>query len=193
MAMSDYSLSDIAAVTDGGMGGSNNNSLIWIILFFAIFGFGNGNGFGGNSNQATAATQYEILSGQQFETVNNKLNDISNGLCNSTYALNQSITGEGRALQSQLAQCCCDTRVGLQALGANIDQQTCAITNAVHAEGEATRALINQNTMQRLRDDNADLRLRLSQCDQNAALKPCPIPAYNVPNPNCCYNGCNNF
>ena len=194
MAMSEYSLADIAAAADGGLGGGNN-SLIWIILFFAIFGFGNGNGFGGN-NDATAAAQQEILYGQQFQAIRDKQNEIGNGLCNSTFALNNSITGEGRAIQTQLAQCCCDTRVGLQALSANVDQQTCAITNAVHAEGEATRALINENTMQRLRDDNTDLRFRLSQCDQNAYLvntlkTPCPVPAYQVPNPNCCYQpGC---
>ena len=199
--MDNYSLSDIRAATgaDNGMGAFGGDGLIWLVVLF-LFGFGGfgGNGFGnrdGFGPGATAAAQNEILLGQKFNGVENKLNQIGDGICNSTYALNNSITGEGRALQNQLAQCCCDTRLGIATLGANIDQQTCAITTAVHAEGEATRAMLRENEIQALRDKVSDLQLRSSQCDQNAylinALKaPCPIPAYTVPNPNCCYGGC---
>ena len=68
-------------------------------------------------------------------------------------------------------------------------QNTCAITNAIHAEGEATRALINANVMQELRDKlearDRDIMVRdfqLSQLSQTASLvgelRPCAKPAY---------------
>ena len=194
--MDNLSVADALALKgdNGGAFGNGDNGFIWVILLFFLFmqnGFGQ-NGFGPG---ATAAAQNEILLGQKFNGVENKLNQIGDGICNSTYALNNSVTSEGRAMQAQLAQCCCDTRLGIANLGANIDQQTCAITTAVHAEGEATRAMIRDNEIQALRDKVQDLSFGLSQCRQNEYLvgkltPPCPIPAYTVPNPNCCYTDC---
>jgi len=53
MAMSDYSLSDLAAATGGGGGGlfggrGGDSDLLALIILFAIFGNGFGNGFVGN-------------------------------------------------------------------------------------------------------------------------------------------------
>lgn len=68
-------------------------------------------------------------------------------------------------------------------------KNTCDITTAIHNEGEATRALINANTMQALRDKLEDrdrelmtANFQLSQQAQNAyllnELRPCAKPAY---------------
>ena len=112
-----FSLSDVAAVTrdnnDGTFGG---NGAWWIIILF-LFVF-MGGGFWGNrqgdyGQYATAATQQEILFGQQFGQLNDRLTNIGNGICDSTLALNNSITSEGRALQSQLAECCCENRAAI--------------------------------------------------------------------------------
>jgi ribosomal protein L29 len=65
----------------------------------------------------------------------------------------------------------------------------CDVAGAIHAEGEATRALINATTMQELRDKLADrdrelmtANFQLSQQAQNAYLineiRPCAKPAY---------------
>ena len=65
----------------------------------------------------------------------------------------------------------------------------CDIAGAIHAEGEATRALINQNTIQELRDKlearDREVMTRdfqLSQLAQNQFLvneiRPCAKPAY---------------
>ena len=65
----------------------------------------------------------------------------------------------------------------------------CDVATAIHAEGEATRALINATTMQELRDKLADkdrdlmtANFQLSQQAQNAYLineiRPCARPAY---------------
>ena len=157
------SLSDIAAVTRNNDGdGWGNGGAWWIIILF-LFVFMNG-GFWGNrqgdyGQYATAATQQEILFGQQFGQLNDRLTNIGNGICDSTFALNNSITAEGRALQAQLAECCCENRLATANLGAQVDRQTCDITAAIHAEGEATRALIQTNEIQALRDKVSALEM----------------------------------
>ena len=71
----------------------------------------------------------------------------------------------------------------------NIDGVKYDLSNAIHAEGEATRALINANTIQMLRDKLEDrdrelltANFQLSQQAQNAYLineiRPCARPAY---------------
>ena len=157
------SLSDIAAVTrNNDCDGWGNGGAWWIIILF-LFVFMNG-GFWGNrqgefGQYATAATQQEILFGQQFGQLNDRLTNIGNGICDSTFALNNSITAEGRALQGQLAECCCENRLATANLGAQVDRQTCDITAAIHAEGEATRALIQTNEIQALRDKVSALEM----------------------------------
>lgn len=158
---SGYSLADIRAATgdDNGFGG--NNGIWWLALLF-IFGMG---GLGGWNRQgeygqfATAASQQEILFGQQFGQINDRLTSIGNGICDSTFALNSAITTEGRNLSTQLANCCCENRLATANLSAQLNQNTCDITTAIHAEGEATRALIQQNEMQALRDKVSSLEM----------------------------------
>ena len=71
----------------------------------------------------------------------------------------------------------------------NIDSVKYDLSNAIHAEGEATRALINANTIQELRDKlearDREVMVRdfqLSQLAQNQYLvneiRPCAKPAY---------------
>ena len=80
-------------------------------------------------------------------------------------------------------------------------KNTCEITTAIHNEGEATRALINANTMQALRDKLADkdrelmtANFQLSQQAQNAYLineiRPCARPAYLTCSPYTTANFC---
>lgn len=93
-----------------------------------------------------------------------------------------------------LQQCCCDTKGLIKDLAAENYKNTCEITTAIHAEGETTRALINQNTMQELRDrlaekdkDNLQLQFQTSQQAQNMllinTLRPFPIPSYQTCSP----------
>lgn len=163
--LDNYSLSDLrAAVGDDGAWGGNG--AIWLVLLFLFWGF-NGNGWnrqGEFGQYATAASQQEILFGQQFGQLNDRLTRIDNGICDSTFALNNSITTEGRNLSSQIAQCCCDNRLATANLAAQMDRQTCDITTAIHAEGEATRALIQTNEIQALRDKVSSLEMDSRFC-----------------------------
>ena len=185
--MNEMSVADVMALQNDGNGFGGNGGFIWVVLLFFLFMRGGEGGYGGAG--ATAATQHEILLGQQFEGVNNKLNSLGDGLCNGFYSLNNSVMGEGRAIQTQLAECCCNTQLAIKDVMAGI-----------HAEGEATRAMFRENEIQSLRDKVTDLQLRSSQCDQNAylvnALRPCPVPAYITCSPYQVYGnncgGCGN-
>lgn len=188
MDASNYSLADIRAATEGDRDDGFGNGAWWIIILF-LFVFMGGGGLWGNRQSdygqyATAASQQEILYGQQFQGLNSALQRISDGICNSTYALNNAITGEGRNMQMQMADCCCKTQTAIANLAAQTDRQTCAITTAIHAEGEQTRALMQANTIQQLRDKVNELQLGQSQCAQNAylvnTLRPYPVPTYNA-------------
>ena len=180
--MDNLSIADALALKgneNNGFGGNGGGDFLLILILFLFFGM-NGNGFGQNGfgGAATAATQNEILMGQQFDRVNQKQDAIAQGLCDSTYALNNSIK-----------ECCCNT----QLLGKDI-------LAGIHAEGEATRAMIQSNEVQNLRDKVTDLQVGLSQCRQNEYLvnkltPPCPVPAYITCSPYQSYNpcGCNGF
>ena len=146
--MDTMSLSDIAAVTrnndaDGWGGGS-----WWIIVLF-LFAF-MGGGFGWNrqgelGQYATAATQQEILFGQQFGQINDRLTNIGNGICSLGYEMqgnigqlgkevalaqngtNMTIMQTGNNIQTQLAECCCTTQRAIDSVNANIDAKFAAL------------------------------------------------------------------
>lgn len=82
-----------------------------------------------------------------------------------------------------------ETNRNIDSVRYDASKNACEIATAIHAEGEATRALINQNTLQALRDKLEDRDrdilkrdFQLSQQYQNAALiselRPCAKPAY---------------
>ena len=93
-----------------------------------------------------------------------------------------------------MSNCCCETNRNIDAVRYEAAQHTCEITNAIHAEGEATRALINANTMQDLRDKLQAAQFQLSQVNQNAylvdQLRPCARPAYITCSPYQAANPC---
>lgn len=233
MFNSSPSLADIAAVTGG-----NRNDGAWgdggwwvLIILFALFGGWGGYGFGGNGGggyAATAATQADIQRGFDNSAVISKLDGITNGLCDGFYAVNNGmLTGfnsiqqainadtvagmqNANAIQSQLANCCCETREAIQGVNFNMAQNTCALQNTMNnntrdiidSQNAGTRAILDylcQDKIATLQAENNDLRLAASQDRQNAllttamtaqtnhiinAVNPSPIPAYQVPNPN---------
>ena len=176
----DYSLSDLKAImgdNNGTFGGGGLLLVVILFLFFVMFGGWGNNQRGDLDRYATAASQQEILFGQQFGQINDSFTNIGNGICNLGYEmqggfgqlgkevalgqsnLNQAIMGTGNALSRQLGDCCCENRLAVANLGAQMDRQTCEITTAIKAEAAATRAMLQEDTIQRLRDQVADLRM----------------------------------
>ena len=206
-----YSLSDLAAVTrDNDGNGWGSGWFLIVVLFLFMFGFG-GNGWnrqGEFGQYATAASQQEILYGQQFGQINDRLTNIGNGICNLGYEMqgnigqlgkevaleqagtNTTIMQTGNSIQSQLASCCCEQRLATANLSAQMDRQTCDITTAIHAEGEATRALMQANEMQALRDKVASLEMDNRMC--GVVRYPSGLTYNAGSSPFCgCNSGCN--
>lgn len=205
---SGLSVADALALQDrnnDGMFGGNGS---WVFfLFFLLAWGGNGfGGFGGNAAQG-ALTRAELYDGLSYNQIDNGIRSIQNGLCDGFYAQNTTMLQGFNGIQRDLCtgfnavsagiaenrfaaqQCCCETNRNIDAVRYENAKNTCEITSAIHAEGEATRALINANTMQDLRDrleaKNQELmtaNFQLSQQAQSAnlinELRPCARPAY---------------
>lgn len=155
--MENYSLSDIAAAS----GNEGNSSWILIILFALIFGWG-GNGFNrsGEFGQfATAASQSEILIGQQFQNLDNKIDRIGNGVADATFAINNSIKDGNYAIQAALATMNCDNQ-------RNVDSVRYDMANFA--------AQLNSNI------DNKFAALEKSQLEQTIAAQQNQINALNL-------------
>lgn len=189
---------------DGMCGGG----WFWIILIllFAGRGFGWGNGEGVQDNFISD----EFIKRDIFNTNQN----VSATGCQTQRDILESRYTTELGFKDQLfaqQQCCCETNRNIDAVRAENFKNTCDITTAIHAEGEATRALINANTIQDLRDrlEARDRELmtanfQLSQQAQSAniinTLRPVPQPAYLTCSPYFAYNyggcsncGCNGF
>lgn len=187
--------SDVLALTR-----NNNENEMWnnpfiYLVWLAVLG---GGGLFGNRNGELqgAITRSDLFEGFNNQDINGQLRGITNGLCDGFYALNSGIKDGFYGTQAALAEnrfaaqnCCCETNRNIDAVRYEGAQNTCAITNAIHAEGEATRALINSNVMQELRDKlearDRDVLVRdfqLSQLAQTSSLigelRPFAKPAY---------------
>ena len=182
---SNYSLSDIAAVTgsrNDGMFGGGGDWGAWIILFllFGMFGRGGWGGFGGGTG-APCATQADVRAAVDQQTLIGKLDQQTYGLADSTYALNNAITGGFHGVERQLADCCCTTQRAIDGVNYNMAKGFCDLGNVVHG---STRDIIeNANTNTRaildfltndkiatLTAENQSLKLTASQANQNAVL-----------------------
>lgn len=149
----------------GGMG-MWGDSWIWIIVLF-LFGWGR-NGFG-NGNGGGVMDGYVLTS--DFASVERKLDSIANGICDSTFALNNAITGgfatttqaintgfgnaelsranqqaalmqQLNAMQMQAANCCCENRAAIAQVRYDMATQACDTRNTVQ---NATRDIIDAN------------------------------------------------
>ena len=192
---SNYSLADIRAATHDDDDYGGQGSWFWIVvLFLFMFGFGR-NGWGNDASNG-ALTRAEMTDGFNNQSVLNKLNGIENGLCQGFYSQNNTAlqgfsTIGNQIMQNQFAmkECCCETNRNIDAVRYENSKNTCEITTAIHNEGEQTRALIQANTIQNLRDrleaksqELQTANFQLSQQAQNATLinelRPCAKPAY---------------
>ena len=187
---------DILALTKNNDDGNWMNNPFIYLVWLALLG--NGGMFGNRGDAAVqgAITRSDLFEGFNNQDVNGQLRGITNGICDGFYAINSGLKDGFYGIQGALAEnrfaqqnCCCETNRNIDGVRFENAQNTCAITNAIHAEGEATRALINANTMQDLRDRlearDRDILARdfqLSQLSQTASLvnelRPCAKPAY---------------
>ena len=192
-------------------------------------GYGNGDSGGG-----FAATQADIQRGFDTQSIIDKLNGINSGLCDGFYAMNTSMLNgfnnnnmailqgnfglqqainadtvanmqNTNALQTQLADCCCQNKQGQAQIQYQMATDTCAITTAVnqaaqnimqndnanyrqlHDEMVANRLSDKDETINQLRQQLFAYTLNSSQANQTNelinTLRPQVNPAYIVQNP----------
>ena len=176
----EYSLADIAAANGGVNNEMWNNPFIYLV-WLAVLGrgglFGGGYGAGDPAVQG-ALTRSDLFEGFNNQDVNAQLRGITNGLADGFYAVNTGMKDGFYGIKDAI---CATNR--------NIDGVKYDLATAIHTEGEATRALINANTIQELRDKlearDREVMVRdfqLSQLAQNQYLvneiRPCAKPAY---------------
>lgn len=122
--------------------------------------------------------------------------------CNQQAALMQQLN----AMQRSTDNCCCENRAAIAQVRYDMATQACDTRNTIQNatrditdnQNAGTREILNFLTNNRLREleaENSTLKLAASQAAQNnylvSALRPSPIPAYQVQNPYCCNtNGC---
>ncbi len=151
---------------DYGFGGWG--IVILIALFFLLFA---GRGVGG-SGESAPATQADVQRATDFAALERQNNegvaatrqgayDVTGAIKDNAY----NILGELRDLQSVTEsgfgaqqKCCCEILRAIDGVNYNASINACEIKTAIHAEGEATRTLLQQQENQRLRDELAQSR-----------------------------------
>lgn len=192
--------------------GNNNGNGMWggdgwwaIILFAMIFGWGRG-GFGGFGGGASTdpglqglATRADVNEAIAFNGVERGIQGIQQGICDSTFALNNSITNGFHgvdtaicnlgyqtqtgfnSLGAQLAQCCCDTQTAIQGIRYDLATQACDTRNTIQnatrdiieSQNAGTREILNfltQDKIATLQSENQALKFQASQTAQNAFI-----------------------
>lgn len=216
MALQDMTAADLAAVVGNDNDGFGNGNGWWIILLFLFLGWGN-NGWGGFGNGGTD-NLYPWMN--QAQGTWNGFSQVQQDLCAGFANAETAATTRQMAnmqqmfdLSSQFANCCCENRLAIANLNADLAREACSDRQAV-SDG-VRDILANQNaSVQRILDqmcqDRIDAKneqiiqlrqelamkdLAASQIQQTAQLiadnavqtnllRPTPIPAYIVANPN---------
>ena len=176
----------------GGFGGENG---WWIILFLIVlFGWGR-NGYGNNNGGVMDG--YVLTS--DFANIERKVDAVNSGICDSTFALNNSINGgfataelsranqqaalmqQLNAMQMQSQECCCENRAAIAQVRYDMATQACDTRNTVNTaardiidnQNQNSRAILDFLTQSKMRDlesANQELRLAASQAAQNNYL-----------------------
>ena len=139
-----------------------------------------------------------------FTALNNTLNSnfrgIDNAICTLGYQNQQGFND----VSHQISDCCCQTREAIQGVNYNLATQANSLQNSMcmntrdiidnaNANNRAILDFLVNDKLSTLQSENQNLKLKASQAEQNTylvnQLRPCPIPAYQVANPFCCYTG----
>ena len=229
----------VAPIAYGGGYGNNGNGMFggdgwWaIIIILALFGgFGRGGfgGFGGGNAGNTFvepwATQSDVRSAVDQQTLISKIDQQTYGMADSFTALNNTLNSNFRGIDNaictlgyqnqqgfntlghQMSDCCCQTQRlierGFADTNYNMATQACETRQAITDSTRAILDFLTTDKIATLQAENQSLKFKASQAEQNALIRAtidastaevirrtgneCPVPAYVVPNPNCCYN-----
>ena len=179
--------SDSGGNNNGGGFGFGGGEGLWAVIILAmIFGWG-GNGFGGGYGGG-ALTRAELYDGFAIQNIDSAVRGVQQGICDSTYALNNTMQNGFFGIQNglcglsrEIGDCCCTTQRSIDAVRYDMASQACDTRNLIQ---NVTRDLIdNQNANTRsimdfmvnskiesLQAENQNLKLAASQAAQNNYL-----------------------
>ena len=228
----DFAMGYAMGADSGGNNGNNDlfggggwGGLIGLLIVASLFGnggWGFGGGFGGGgAGLQGIATRADINEGFALNNITGGITAIQQGICDSTYALNNAITSGFHGVDSALCQvghqisdCCCQTQNAIQNVRYDMATQACDTRNLIQNvarditdnQNANTRSIMDflvNDKISTLTAENQALKFAASQANQNAFItanqeaqtaelirrlgRDCPVPAYVVPNPNCCY------
>lgn len=189
----------------GGMGGWGGG----------FGGFGGGAGLQGMATRADINEGFalnNITSG-----ITGITNGLCDGFHNVTVGMMSGFNGVQGAINGishQISDCCCTTQNAIQNVRYDLATQACDTRNLIQNVARDITDNANANTrsildflvndkISTLTAENQALKFQASQSAQNAFItanqeaqtaelirrlgRDCPVPAYVVPNPNCCY------
>ena len=157
-------------------------------------------------------------------TINTNFRGVDNAICNLGYNVQAGFNNLGY----QLSDCCTATQRAIDGVRYDMATQACDTRNTIqnttrdiidnaNANSRAILDFLTQDKIATLTAENQSLKFQASQTAQNAFItanqeaqtaelirrlgRDCPVPAYVVPNPNCCYQynvqptcgGCGSF
>lgn len=177
-----------------GTNGSMAFDWSWIVALLIIAGiFGNGfGGFGGNNAGLTEEFLDNRLMARDTFNVNTNLLDTKYALGTEIMENRFNCSQNACNTQKEILQSRYDNALGNQTILANQAQCCCKLETAIHAEGEATRNMIQQDKIEQLREQVNTSNLALFGQTLVNQILPRSIPAY----PSCSpyvpvnYNNC---
>lgn len=147
-------------------------------------------------NQGFAGLNTAIIT-NGYETrnaVTNGFAGVNNAICTLGYQNQAGFNEIGRAI----SDCCCKTNNnitnGFAELNYNLATNTCNIIRAGENQTQRILDFLTTEKISSLQAENSGLKAQISNDRQTQNIisglrdTTCPIPAYVVPNPNCCYN-----
>lgn len=196
---------------------------------FGGFGGGFGGGCGSPcATQADLAAGFNnsaVLSG--INGIDSALCQGFNGINTAILQNGYNTQGAINGLSHQISDCCCGTKQAIADVKYTVAQEACETRHAMsnntrdiidnaNANSRAILDFLTNDKIATLTAENQSLKFAASQSAQNAYIgatvdsataelirrlgRDCPVPAYVVPNPNCCYNsnvtfgnGCGSF
>ena len=133
-------------------------------------------------NQGFAGLNTQLLSG---------FAGVDNAICTLGYQNQQGFN----TLAHQISDCCCTTQRSIDNVNFNMSKNTCDIIQAINTSNQRVIDYLTSEKIDTLNRKLAVAEGQISNYNQTnaiiSALAPKQaIPAYTVPNPNCCYNSC---
>lgn len=186
----------------GGMFGNNGNDNGWWVILLIIILIGgrnwSGNGNGGGNMYGYVDPSFGIQAGFNQAALSSGISNIQQDICNGFASVNGNLQNgffqaeianntrqmadmqQNFALQSQLAQCCCDNRLATANLQSTIAQENCAdrqavndalmaVTNQMNAGFQAIKDEFCQDRLDRKDEVIADLRQQINERDRQAS------------------------